>query len=102
MSERGFNQSLQIARAFCRASGARLAADVVRRIRHAPPQQTLALDERRRNVRGAFEVTGDVRDRDVLVVDDVMTSGSTMDEIARLLVSAGAAHVHALVVARTP
>ena len=102
LSERGFNQSLQIARAFCRASGARLGSEVVRRIRHAPPQQTLALDERRRNVRGAFEVTGDVRDHDVLVVDDVMTSGSTMDEIARLLVSAGAAHVHALVVARTP
>lgn len=102
MSERGFNQSLQIARAFCRDSGARLAADVVRRIRHAPPQQTLALDERRRNVRGVFAMTGDVRSRDVLVVDDVMTSGSTMDEIARLLVSAGAAHVHALVVARTP
>ncbi|MGE5161424.1 MAG: ComF family protein, partial [Betaproteobacteria bacterium] len=64
--------------------------------------QTLALDERRRNVRGAFAMAGDVRGRDVLVVDDVMTSGSTMDEIARLLVSAGAAHVHALVVARTP
>ena len=102
MSERGFNQSLQIARAFCRGSGARLAADAVRRIRHAPPQQTLALGERRRNVHGAFAMTGSVRGHDVLVVDDVMTSGSTMDEIARLLVSAGAAHVHALVVARTP
>ena len=102
MSERGFNQSLQVARAFCRGSGARLAADLVRRIRHAPPQQTLALGERRRNVRGAFAMTGSVRGHDVLVVDDVMTSGSTMDEIARLLVSAGAAHVHALVVARTP
>jgi ComF family protein len=102
LSERGFNQSLQIARAFCRASGARLGADAVRRIRHAPPQQSLALDERRRNIRGAFEVTGDVRDCDVLVVDDVMTSGSTMDEIARLLASAGAAQIHALVVARTP
>ena len=102
MSERGFNQSLQVARAFCRGSGARLAADAVRRIRHAPPQQTLALGERRRNVRGAFAMTGSVHGHDVLVVDDVMTSGSTMDEIARLLVSAGAAHVHALVVARTP
>jgi predicted amidophosphoribosyltransferase len=47
-------------------------------------------------------MAGDVRGRDVLVVDDVMTSGSTMGEIARLLVSAGAAQVHALVVARTP
>jgi len=102
MAERGFNQSLQIARAFCRDSDARLAAGAVRRIRHAPPQQTLALEARRRNVRGAFEITGDVRGRDVLVVDDVMTSGSTMDEIARMLASAGAAHVHAIVVARTP
>jgi ComF family protein len=102
MSERGFNQSLQIARAFCRCSGARLAAEAVRRVRHSPPQQTLALDERRRNIRGAFEIAGDVRGCDALVIDDVMTSGSTMDEIARLLVSAGVMHVHALVVARTP
>jgi ComF family protein len=102
MSERGFNQSLQIARAYCAASGARLAADAVRRIRHAPPQQTLALDERRRNIRGAFEAMSSVRDRQVLVVDDVMTSGSTMDEMARVLVAAGAASVHAVVVARTP
>ena len=102
MSERGFNQSQQIAKAFCRRSGACLAAGFVRRVKHAPPQQTLALDERRRNIRGAFAMAGDVRGRDVLVVDDVMTSGSTMDELARLLVSVGAAQVHALVVARTP
>ena len=102
MSERGFNQSLQIARAYCAASGSHLAADAVHRIRHAPPQQTLALDERRRNIRGAFEATSSVRDRQVLVVDDVMTSGSTMDEMARVLIAAGAASVHAVVVARTP
>jgi predicted amidophosphoribosyltransferase len=66
MSERGFNQSQQIARAFCRASGARLGADVIRRIRHSPPQQTLALDERRRNIRGAFEMGGD-EDKTALV-----------------------------------
>jgi ComF family protein len=102
MSERGFNQSLQIARAFCTASGARLASDAVRRIRHAPPQQTLALADRRRNVRGAFEAMRALHGAHVLVVDDVMTSGSTLDEIARVLRDAGAAHIHALVVARTP
>lgn len=102
MSERGFNQSLQIARAYCAGTGARLAADAVRRIRHAPPQQALALDERRRNIRGAFSSSGQVAGRSVLVVDDVMTSGSTMDEVARTLAAAGAARVHALVVARTP
>jgi ComF family protein len=102
LSERGFNQSLQIARAYCRSSGARLDVNLVRRIRHGPPQQTLALDARRRNIRGAFAAAGDVAGREVLVIDDVMTSGSTMDEIARVLLAAGAARVHALVVARTP
>jgi ComF family protein len=102
MAERGYNQSLQIARAFCGRSDAQLATDIVRRIRHTPPQQALALKDRRSNVRGAFIASGGVRGRAVLVVDDVMTSGSTMDEIARVLVAAGAAHVHALVVARTP
>jgi ComF family protein len=102
MAERGFNQSLQIARAFCRVAGARLAADLLRRVRHAPPQQSLALQERRRNIRGAYQVTGDARDREVFVVDDVMTSGSTIDEIARVLVAAGAVRVRAAVVARTP
>jgi ComF family protein len=101
LSERGYNQSMQIARAFCKSAGARLEADVVRRIRHTPPQQALALEDRRRNVRGAF-IAGDVLNRTVMVVDDVMTSGSTIDEIARVLMAAGAARVHALVVARTP
>jgi ComF family protein len=101
LSERGYNQSMHIARAYCASTGARLGSDVVRRIRHTPPQQALALEDRRRNVRGAFGTAGNVAGRTVLVVDDVMTSGSTMDEIARVLVAAGAARVHALVVART-
>jgi ComF family protein len=101
LSERGYNQSMQLARAFCASTGARLGSDVVRRIRHTRPQQSLALEDRRRNVRNAFVAAGDLAGRTVLVVDDVMTSGSTMDEIARVLVAAGAARVHALVVART-
>ncbi|MGZ8273541.1 MAG: ComF family protein [Burkholderiaceae bacterium] len=101
LSDRGYNQSLQIARAYCDSTGARLEPDIVRRIRHTPPQQALALKDRRRNIRGAFTTSGSIAGRTVLVVDDVMTSGSTMDEIARVLVAAGAARVHALVVART-
>ncbi|MGZ8255754.1 MAG: ComF family protein [Burkholderiaceae bacterium] len=102
MSERGFNQSVQIARAYCADTGACLATDIVRRVRHAQPQQVLSLDERRRNIRGAFAASGDIDGRELLVVDDVMTSGSTMDEIARVLAAAGAARIRALVVARTP
>jgi ComF family protein len=102
MAERGFNQSLQIARAYARAAGAVLDTDAVQRVRHAPPQQTLALAERRRNIRGAFAVTGNVAAKAVCVIDDVMTTGSTMDELARALKHAGAERVEALVVARTP
>lgn len=102
LSERGFNQALQLARAYCAATGARLVPGLLRRVRHAPPQHSLALAQRRRNVRGAFAVAGDPAGATVLVVDDVMTSGSTMEEAARVLRAAGAVAVHALVVARTP
>ena len=100
--QRGFNQSHQIARAFAIAAHRRLAVDRLLRIRHTPPQQSLALKERRRNVRGAFAVEGSLSGQHVFVVDDVMTTGSTLDEVARVLKQAGAVHVHNLIVARTP
>ena len=100
--QRGFNQSHQIARAFASAAGRLLVADRLLRVRHTPPQRSLALDERRRNVRGAFAIEGTLGGAHVFVVDDVMTSGSTLDEVARVLKQAGAARVHNLIVARTP
>ena len=100
--QRGFNQSHLIARAFAAAAGRRLEVDRLLRVRHTAPQQTLALKERRRNIRGAFAVEGTLSEQRVLVVDDVMTSGSTLDEVARVLKKAGAAQVHNLIVARTP
>ncbi len=100
--QRGFNQSHQIARAFAAAADCRLVADRLLRVRHAPPQQSLALKERRRNVRGAFSVEGDLAGCHILVIDDVMTTGSTLEEVARVLKGAGAARVHNLIVARTP
>lgn len=100
--QRGFNQSHHIARAFATAAHRRLIVDRLLRIRHTPPQQSLALKERRSNVRGAFAVEGSLSGQYVFVVDDVMTTGSTLDEVARVLKRAGAAHVHNLIVARTP
>ena len=100
--QRGFNQSHHIARAFASATGRPLVLDRLLRVRHTAPQQTLALKERRRNIRGAFAVEGRFSEQPILVVDDVMTSGSTLDEIARVLKKAGASQVHNLVVARTP
>ena len=100
--QRGFNQSSHIARAFAVATGLRLVVDQLLRVRHTPPQLSLALKERQRNVRGAFSVEGTVNGQNVFVVDDVMTTGSTLDETARALKKAGAVHVHNLIVARTP
>jgi ComF family protein len=104
--ERGFNQSAEIARMAARASGRRLEDGLLQRVRHRPAQEGLTLEARRRNVRGAFTVArgreGEIAGRAVTVVDDVMTSGSTLDEIARVLKRAGAASVHNAVVARTP
>jgi ComF family protein len=101
-SERGFNQSREIARSYARLAGLPFGEDVLWRVRHTPPQQSLARDARQRNVRGAFGVKADLGGRRVVVVDDVMTTGSTLDEIARVLKAAGAVRVNNLVVARTP
>jgi ComF family protein len=99
--ERGFNQSHEIGRAFARARGVRLSAGVLVRTRHAPPQHLLDLDARRRNLRGAFAVRTPVQGRHIAVIDDVMTTGSTLEEIAKVLKRAGCARVTNLVIART-
>ena len=100
--QRGFNQSHHIARALAAAAKLRLVDDRLLRVRHTVPQQTLELNERRRNVRGAFAVEGSVSVQHVFVVDDVMTTGSTLNEVARVLKQAGASQIHNLIVARTP
>jgi ComF family protein len=99
--ERGFNQSLEIARALAHATGLALRPNALARVRHAAPQHLLDLAARRRNLHGAFVVAAALRDRPVIVVDDVMTTGSTLAEVAAVLKRAGAARVTNLVVART-
>lgn len=101
-AERGFNQAREIARIVARRLALPFAADALARVKHGVPQERLTLAARRRNVRGAFAVRADVRGRTVVVVDDVMTSGATLDEVAAVLKRAGAARVLNLVVARTP
>jgi ComF family protein len=101
-AQRGFNQAAEIARRAARVLAIPLDTALLMRVRDARPQHLLERAQRRRNVRGAFEVRGDVRMRHVVVVDDVMTTGSTLDELALVLKKAGAARVTNLVVARTP
>jgi ComF family protein len=100
--ERGFNQSREIARRCARLAGAQPLEGTPLRVRHGAPQQSLQRAARRANVRGAFAVTADVSGRRVLLVDDVMTTGATLDEAAQALKRAGAAHIANRIVARTP
>jgi ComF family protein len=101
LRERGFNQAVEIARAVATRTGLPLDWRACERSHDSAPQACLPWAERRRNVRGAFLCRADLAGRHVAVVDDVMTTGATLDEFARVLKKAGAAHVTNLVVART-
>ena len=102
VQQRGFNQSHYIAQAVAAATRSPLVVNQLLRVRNTAPQQRLAFKERQRNVRGAFAFEGNLAGQSIFVVDDVMTTGSTVNEIARVLKQAGAARVHNLIVARTP
>jgi ComF family protein len=101
LRERGFNQALELARALCSRLGLKLAPEVCRRTRHGPPQTALPWDERRRNIRGAFQCERNLAGARVAVVDDVLTTGATLNELAGVLLRAGATEVVGWVVART-
>jgi ComF family protein len=95
---RGFNQAAVLAKALARRAGVPCLAGCCRRIAGGPPQSALPAERRRANVRGAFVVPGSVRGLRVALVDDVVTTGATVAEIASVLTRAGAAsvEVHAL------
>ena len=99
--ERGFNQAGEIAARVARATALPVFAPLVR-VRAGPPQAALPWTARRANVRGAFAARGDVRGARIALVDDVMTTGSTLAEASRVLIDAGAHRVECWVVARTP
>lgn len=100
LRERGFNQALELARPVSRACALPIVAHACQRIRHTPAQAALPWRQRVANVRGAFHCTADFSGRRLLLIDDVMTSGASLDELARTVKLHGAAHVTVLVVAR--
>jgi ComF family protein len=103
LRERGFNQSQLLAARLADALQLPLLSGAASRVRDTPPQSTLPWRARARNMRKAFALSPDldVRDRHIAIVDDVMTSGASIDALARLLLDAGASKVSAWVVART-
>ena len=95
------HQALEIARTIAAATGMRLAPAMCERSRDTPAQMDLPLANRAKNVRGAFHCPRLVAGARIAVLDDVMTTGATLDEIAGTLKRAGAAWVENWVVART-
>ena len=98
--ERGFNQALEIARPLSRALQLPVDQTSLSRNRNTSPQAMLPLDQRRKNIRGAFACADAVAGKHIALIDDVMTSGATLDEAASALKRAGACEVSVWVVAR--
>ena len=101
LRERGFNQAQEIARHVAKLTGIPLLPRACRKVRDTQPQAALPWKERAKNVRRAFVCDEDFSGKHVAVVDDVMTTGATFNELARNLKHAGAVRVTGLVVART-
>ena len=101
---RRFNQSAALAGAIARECGLPVEPDALKRVRATPQQVGLSKTQRADNVQGAFRVPPEfkaqVAGRRLILVDDVLTSGATVDTCARALLRAGAAHVDVLVFAR--
>ena len=106
LRERGFNQAAMLARYTGQMLGIPCAPRVMKRVRNTPTQTSLTMDERHRNVRGAFAVNGSgamrrlLAARHVAVIDDVMTTGSTLAEMKGVLLAAGVRQVDLWAVAR--
>jgi ComF family protein len=106
LRERGFNQAWELTRRLAQAGPVQTDPHLLLRVRDTPHQLGLQRKEREVAVRGAFAVDAlrrqEVAGRHITVVDDVMTTMATANEIARVLKQAGAAHVHLWCFARTP
>lgn len=101
LRKRGFNQSLLIAAAIARELNLKLLANGCRRVRDTPPQSALPWKERNKNVRNAFRCDVDLTGKRIAMVDDVMTSGASLNAFAAALRECDAGEISAWVVART-
>lgn len=100
LRQRGYNQALELARPLSTAFNIELANDYCRRIKSTEEQSKLAARYRKSNLKNAFLVTEDLTNRHVTIVDDVMTTGTTVDELSKQLQLAGARRVDVWVCAR--
>ena len=100
---RRYNQAALLANGLSRGSGVRCIPDLLRRTRRTPPQGTLGREARQKNVKGSIELAKTidlVREKRILLVDDVLTTGATLGECVRVLRQSGAAAVDVVTLAR--
>lgn len=101
LKQRGFNQSLQLAHSISKQLDLPVLLYACQRVRNTSSQSSLPWKDRNSNVRKAFICTAEVAGKHVAVIDDVMTTGASLNELALALLNAGASEVSAWVVART-
>lgn len=101
LRERGFNQAMEISRYVSKQLGITLLPDSCSRIKHTPPQTGLPWKDRQKNIRKAFSCKMDLSGKHVALVDDVMTTGATLNELAKVLRKQGACEISNWVIART-
>lgn len=98
--DRGFNQSLEMGRLIAHQLDIPLNNSLIKRQKNSQPQVALSAKERQKNVHNIFLSNGQLNGQHIAIIDDVMTSGSTVNEIARVLKKAGAGRVDVWVFAR--
>lgn len=101
LRERGFNQALEVARPIARSLSIPVDYKSCERVRKTSAQSLLPAAERRKNIKGAFRVTRPITARHVAILDDVMTTGHTVQELAATLRKAGVERIDVWVLART-
>jgi ComF family protein len=100
LRERGFDQALELAKMIARRKSVPLRADLLLRTRHTSAQSYLDAGQRQKNCRNAFSVTDKKMPRHIALIDDVMTTGATVHECAKVLLKAGVKRVDIWVIAR--
>lgn len=100
VAKRGFNQSEVFARIISEYLGLEFEKDVLIKIRETEPQKTLDAAKRKTNLKGAFKTAKDVDGKNVLIVDDIITTGATLKENVKMLYKAGARKVTAITFAK--
>lgn len=101
LKQRGFNQALEVARLMANDMQIKLDYQSCQHIKYTPPQASLSLKERIKSICGVFNCAQSLQGLNIALVDDVMTTGASLNELAKTLKQAGAAHVECWVIART-